>query len=232
MGFFNFLCFKLKFWSFSFLGLPKHNRNRVPVIFMFLLLKEKKTGKRNDNWNFWSWVFGPKMAVSWRKSVLQKIPCWNPYFHSVFEGAFFFGQAVKKGKFGHPQKRKIWLITEKLVFGIFVFLCFVFVLFVFVFVFVFRFIFFVFLFFCFLFYILCFLFLFFVFCFLFSPFLSLLLIEKTCFPPKRTFLFIFECLPLFLLSFFWPPPFSIYLSLSLSCYFLSLFLLVFLLCFL
>ena len=35
-------------------------------------------------------------------------------------------------------------------------------------------------------------------------------------PWKRAFLFIFECLPFFLLSLFWPPPFSIPLSLSLS----------------
>ena len=36
------------------------------------------------------------------------------------------------------------------------------------------------------------------------PFLSLLLSEKTVFPLKRAFLFIFECLPLFLLSLLWP----------------------------
>ena len=45
-------------------------------------------------------------------------------------------------------------------------------------------------------------------------------------------MFIFECPPLFLLSLFWPPPFSVYLSLSLSGSFLSFFLLVFLFCFL
>ena len=53
--------------------------------------------------------------------------------------------------------------------------------------------------------------------------------RKTCFPlDKRIFWFIFECLPLFLLNLFWPPPFSSSLSLSLSFYFLSFFLLVFL----
>ena len=35
---------------------------------------------------------------------------------------------------------------------------------------------------------------------------------------------IFECLPLFLLTLFWPPPFSLPLSRSLSCSFLSSFL--------
>ena len=28
IGFFNFLCFKLLFWQFSFLGLQKHYKNR------------------------------------------------------------------------------------------------------------------------------------------------------------------------------------------------------------
>ena len=51
------------------------------------------------------------------------------------------------------------------------------------------------------------------------PFLSLLCNTKKylVFPPRKGhFLFIFECLPLFLLSFFGAPPFSISLSLSLS----------------
>ena len=61
---------------------------------------------------------------------------------------------------------------------------------------------------------------FFVFLF---PFLSLLSIEKKLFsthppPRKGDFLFIFECLPLFLLCLFWPPPLSVCLSLSLSIY--------------
>ena len=41
--------------------------------------------------------------------------------------------------------------------------------------------------------------------------------QKSLFPPRRGHcLFIFECLPFFLLSLFWPPHFSIPLSLSLS----------------
>ena len=48
-------------------------------------------------------------------------------------------------------------------------------------------------------------------------FLSLLSItKKLVFPQKGNSLFLFESLPLFLLSLFWPPPFSIFLSLSLS----------------
>ena len=57
---------------------------------------------------------------------------------------------------------------------------------------------------------------FFVFC---SPFLSLLLVEKKASCSPKTL--IFQCLPLLLLSLFWPPPFSLllfffFLSLSLS----------------
>ena len=61
------------------------------------------------------------------------------------------------------------------------------------------------------------LFFFVFFWFVVVPFLSLLCNTKNCFPPRKGhFLFIFECLPLFLLSFFGAPPFSISLSLSLS----------------
>ena len=65
--------------------------------------------------------FGPKMAVSWRTSAFQKKRAWNPYFYSVFLGARFLGQGVKKRKFWKATKKngKIWLITEKLFFGVF-----------------------------------------------------------------------------------------------------------------
>ena len=49
--------------------------------------------------------------------------------------------------------------------------------------------------------------------FLFS--FPLFLIEKPCFLPIEGILFIFECLPLFLLSLLWPPPFFPFASLLL-----------------
>ena len=73
--------------------------------------------------------FCPKMAVSCRISVFQKMPCWNPYFYSVFWVRAFLAKLSKKGKFWTPtkNKRKIWLITEKLIFWYFcVFYCFFF----------------------------------------------------------------------------------------------------------
>ena len=47
IGFSNFQCFKFRFSKFSFLGLLKHYKNRGFSEFLcFVLLKEKKTGKK------------------------------------------------------------------------------------------------------------------------------------------------------------------------------------------
>ena len=107
LGFFNFQCFKLKFWKFSFLGLLKHYENRgFGNLLCFLLLKGRKQAKKNDNWNFWILVFlVQKMAVSWRICCFQKV-CWNPYFYSVFRVRAFRAKLSKKGNFGHPPKKK------------------------------------------------------------------------------------------------------------------------------
>ena len=53
--------------------------------------------------------------------------------------------------------------------------------------------------------------------------------KKTCFPPRKgQYLFILECLALFLRRLFWPPPYSFSLSLSLSFYLsISLYILLF-----
>ena len=57
---------------------------------------------------------------------------------------------------------------------------------------------------------------------LFCPFVSLLVIQKTVFfPLERAFFCLFLSLSLcFSFAFFWPPPFSISRSLSLSCSFI------------
>ena len=64
--------------------------------------------------------FGPKMAVSWRTTAFPKKRAWNPFF-IVFFGFRFFGRRCQKREIlkSHPKKRKNWLITEKLFFGIF-----------------------------------------------------------------------------------------------------------------
>ena len=107
----------------------------------------------------------------------------------------------------------------------FVFLCFL-LFFVFFFLFCFFFCFFVLVLFCFLFGG--------FFLFFFNSFLSVFLIEETVFHPRKGhFLYIFECLPLFLLSLSLASPlFNFSFSVSLYSSFLSFLLLVFLFCFL
>ena len=182
---------------------------------MLFVVERREKGKKEDNWNFWIWAF---FVQKWpfRDAYLffKKCLAETPIF-IVFFGCALFGQVVKKGNFGHPPKTKRNLIDnwKARSFGIFYF--------VFLFFFV--------LFFCF-FIFLVFLgpkpSLFIIFCFfvLFFPFLSLLLNTKTLFfsPRKGHFLFIFECLPLFLLSFFGIPLFNF--SFSVSLLFLSFFL--------
>ena len=188
--------------------------------------------------------FGPKMAVSWRICFLQKKFAETPIF-IVFLGCALFGPSCQKGKFWTPtQKRKKLTDNWKAHFWVFFgFSCFFFFFFFFVFFCMFC------CFLCFfggfkghvrwpegpphlalnppyLF----FLFVLFFFGFFLVPFLSLghLIGPKTLFFlfVKKFFLsaflfFIFECLPFFLHSLFWPPPFSLFLSLSFSLFWAS-----------
>ena len=149
----------------------------------------------------------------------SKNTCWNPYFYSVFWVRAFWAKVSKKEILDTHQKGKKLTDNWKTLFWYFC--C------------------------CFCLFLLFFFFVFFVvlsphlalnppyfFFFLFFSFLSLSLIEKPCFPPKKgIFLFIFSVSPFFLPWPFWPPPFSVSLSLSLSCSCVSFFLLVFLLAF-
>ena len=113
------------FWKFSFFGLLKHYKNRgFSNCWGFLLLKEKKVGKTKmiseiyEFWFFWS-----KNGRFVTHICFPKKGPETPIF-IVFLGARFLGQGVKKGKFwkATPKKRKNWLITEKLILGIFAFL--------------------------------------------------------------------------------------------------------------
>ena len=50
--FFNFLCFKLIFGKFSFLGLLKHYKNRgFSRLLCFFVFEKEKRQEKNDNWN-------------------------------------------------------------------------------------------------------------------------------------------------------------------------------------
>ena len=101
---FSIFCFKFKFWKFSFLGLLKHYKNRGFSNFCVFCCWKRRKRQKNDNWNFWIWFFGPKMAVSWRIMFFSKKVCWNPYFYSVL-GCALFGPSC--------QKREIWTPTKK-----------------------------------------------------------------------------------------------------------------------
>ena len=152
----------------------------------------------------------------------------------MFWGCAFSGPSCqKKGIFGHPPKKNILTDNWKAHFLILSVFCFVYLFFCFLlfccFVVLLFFLFFLFFLFVFCLFVLFFCFFCFFCCFCCFSFLSLVLSEKKpIFPLKRVFLFIFECLPLFLLSLFWPSTCSISVSLSLSCSFLSFVLIVFL----
>ena len=78
--------------------------------------------------------------------LLSKKKAWNPYFYSVLGVSAFWAKVSKKGNFEKPPtKKKKWLMTEKLFFGIFAvfwglfFSCFLFFSLFFVFCFLFGF---------------------------------------------------------------------------------------------
>ena len=65
LGFPIFCVLTLKFENSLFLGLLKHYEIGVSADFcVFCCCKRRKRQKKNDNWNFWIWLFCPKMAVS------------------------------------------------------------------------------------------------------------------------------------------------------------------------
>ena len=115
---FQFLCFELSLWKISFFDFAKTLYKWGVSEHVCVFCCWKKMTKMI--WNFWICVFlGPKMAVSWRTIVFSKSCSLEPLFYSVLGGARVLGQVVKRGNFGHPQKRKNWLISEKLFFGYF-----------------------------------------------------------------------------------------------------------------
>ena len=64
LGFSIFCVLSLKFENSLFLGLLKHYKDRGFSRFLFFVVEREETSKKKDNWNFWIWVFCPKMAVS------------------------------------------------------------------------------------------------------------------------------------------------------------------------
>ena len=73
---------------------------------MFFVVVREEKGKKNDNWNFWIWVF---LVQKWpfRDSELfsKKWVAETPIFIAVF-GCAFLAKLSKKGNFGHPPKKE------------------------------------------------------------------------------------------------------------------------------
>ena len=135
--------------------------------------------------------------------LLFKKRVWNPYLNSVFWVRAFWAKVSKKEILkSHQEKWKIWLIIEKLFFGIFALFWGGFFFFVF------------------------------CFCCFFVLFFWLFNTKNLVFSPRKGhFLFIFSVSLSFSLSLFWPPSVCVSLSLSLFflLFFLSSFLSLFLL---
>ena len=103
IGFFNFLCFKFKFWTFSFLGLLKHYINRVSAN-SYVFVVEGKENRQNMICGI-PGLFFQKWPFSDGYLFLRKCLAETPIL-IVFWGARFFGQVVKKGKFWTPTKKE------------------------------------------------------------------------------------------------------------------------------
>ena len=92
---------------------------------MFHVFAVEREG--NDNWNFW-FVFFPKMAVSWPLTGFVFWFAETPIF-IVFRGCAFFGSSCHKRALLDPKElthRKLWLITDKLLFCDFPLFCWLF----------------------------------------------------------------------------------------------------------
>ena len=111
LGFSIFSVLSLNFVNSLFLGLLKHYKNRGLSNFLsFLLLIEKKVGKKNDNWNFWIWVFCSKKGRFVTHILFSKKEKAETTILIVFLGCALFGPSCqkkeildtrpKKGKFG------------------------------------------------------------------------------------------------------------------------------------
>ena len=91
-------------------------------MFVFVLGREEED--KNDNWNFWIWVFWvQKWPFCDAQLFFKKLFSESPGFIVFWGVRAFWARLSKKGDFGHPPKERIIsLIAEKLFF--LVFLCF------------------------------------------------------------------------------------------------------------
>ena len=57
LGFSIFCILILNFENSPFLGLLKHYKKGFQLMLVFFVVQREEKGKKNDNWNFWIWVF-------------------------------------------------------------------------------------------------------------------------------------------------------------------------------
>ena len=107
IGFFKFLCFKLIFGKFSFLGLLKHYKNRgfSRCLCFFVFEKEKKATKKMITGISEFGFFLSKNGRFVTHNFFPKKQAEAPIF-IVFLGARFLGQGVKKGNFWIPCQKE------------------------------------------------------------------------------------------------------------------------------
>ena len=109
LGFPIFSVLSYFFENSLFLGLLKHYKNRGFSWFeVFLLLKEKKIGKKNDNWNLWIWFFFVQKWPFCDAHLLSKQKGPETPIFIVFGGWAVFGPRCQKRKNlkSHPKTKR------------------------------------------------------------------------------------------------------------------------------
>ena len=105
-GVFKFLCFKLSYGKFSFLGLLKHYKNRGFSRFLCFFFEREKRQEKNDNWNFRIWFFLSKNGRFVTHNFFPKKKKAETPIFIVFLGARFLGQGVKNRQFLDTLSKK------------------------------------------------------------------------------------------------------------------------------
>ena len=106
MCFSNFCVLSQFLENSLFLGLLKHYKNRGFSRFLcFFVFEREKRQEKNDNWNFWIWIFLSKNGRFVTHNFFPQKIGWNPYSYSVF-GCAFSGPRCQKSNFWISCQKK------------------------------------------------------------------------------------------------------------------------------